>query len=92
MVLDILNKSTKPLKAREIHNRMNPKNSMFSLMRCLKRYYSFGLISRKKTNSFFVYSIKENGKRLKDWLKHRKELNQTRNFNRTSHYNRDVCY
>lgn len=66
MVLDILNKSTKPLKAREIHNRMNPKNSMYSLMRCLKKYYSFGLIKRKKINGFFVYSIKENGiERLK---------------------------
>jgi len=61
MVLDILNKSTKGLKAREINNKMNPKNSMFSLMRCLKKYYSFGLISRKKINNFFVYFIKENG-------------------------------
>jgi len=61
MVLDILSKSTKGLKAREINNRMNPKNSMFSLMRCLKKYYSFGLIKRKKVNGYFVYSIKENG-------------------------------
>lgn len=61
MVLDILNKSAKPLRAREINDRMNPKNSMFSLMRCLKKYYSFGLISRKKVNGYFVYSIKENG-------------------------------
>ena len=61
IVLDILNKSTKGLKAREINNRMNPKNSMDSLTSCLKRYYSLGLIKRKKINGFFVYSIKENG-------------------------------
>jgi len=34
----------------------------------------------------------KNKKRLKEWLEQRKELNQARNFNRTSHYNRDVCY
>ena len=31
-------------------------------------------------------------KRLKEWLKERKEANAVRNFNRQSHYNRDVCY
>lgn len=61
MVLDILSKSMKGLKAREINKRMSPQNSMESLMLCLKKYYSFGLISRKKINGYFVYFIKKNG-------------------------------
>ena len=39
---------------------------------------------KEKTNSEF--------KRLKIWLEQRKIINQAKSFNRTSHYNRDVCY
>ena len=31
-------------------------------------------------------------KRLKIWLKQKRELNKTENYNRTSHYSRDVCH
>lgn len=31
-------------------------------------------------------------KRLKIWLEQRKNEKNAKNFNRKSHYNRDVCY
>ena len=34
----------------------------------------------------------KNKKRLKEWLKQKRELNKTENYNRTSHYSRDVCH
>ena len=39
---------------------------------------------KEKTNSEL--------KKLKKWLKQRKIENSAKNFNRKSHYNRDVCY
>lgn len=34
----------------------------------------------------------EKDKRLKEWLKQKRENNQAKSFNRTSHYSRDICY
>jgi len=35
---------------------------------------------------------KKNKRKLKEWLEQRKIENNAKNFNRKSHYNRDVIY
>jgi len=35
---------------------------------------------------------KQEKKRLKEWLEQKKKEKQAKNYNRTSHYIRDVCH